>query len=145
MTDDDDRWITSLLHGEADRHEPDRARVMARIRDGLGPPAPVRTRTGGRWLLPLSIAAAALVVMAGVGSFVVARVGPQTGREQVRTPAPVDTGGTQPAASRGKVSVGTPTSAPSTSATTGSTPSGATSRAPVAAGPVIIQAQPAPS
>src|SRR5215470_16936318 len=111
MTDDDDRWITSLLHGEADRHEPDRARVMARIRDGLGPPAPVRTRTGGRWLLPLSIAAAALIVMSGVGTMVVARVGSDTGRpEPVPTPSqPVGTDRSEIASSNGKVSVGTAT------------------------------------
>ena len=148
MTDDDDaRWITSLLHGEADRHEPDRARVMARIRDGLGPPAPARTRAPGRWLLPLSIAAAALVVMAGVGTFVVARVGPGIGRpEPVPTSArPAGTVHSTVASSNGKVSVGTATSAPSTSATTGPTPTGASTGAPVAPGSVSIQAQPAAS
>src|SRR5262249_4201694 len=112
MTDDDDaRWITSLLHGEADRHEPDRARVMARIRVGLRPRPGAGPGTPGGGLLPLSTAAAGLVVVGGVGTFVVARVGPGTGRRE-RVPTTSPPGGTARSESvspTGKVAVGTAT------------------------------------
>jgi hypothetical protein len=71
----DERWVAGVLRQEAERHEPDRRRVLARVwsqaEDPAGARGPGRTapRAGRRvagWVAPVAVAAAGVVVVAGV-------------------------------------------------------------------------------
>lgn len=55
-------WLVDALHAEAERHDPDSARIRARMEDAIGPlDGP---RRGGRWRVAAVAAVAAAVLVA---------------------------------------------------------------------------------
>ena len=71
----DERWVAGVLREEAERHEPDRRRVLARVWSraeappGAAGPGRTASPAGRRlagWVAPVAVAAAGVVVVAGV-------------------------------------------------------------------------------
>jgi len=115
-----DEWLAEKLKAEADRYEPDLARIRQRIRE-RGADQPVRRST---WLLPA--AAATFVVLTAGAITALHGGGPSDPSEQVQVVGSGRTGTDSPSAAPVETSSGGPSPASSTASSVTSEPIGST-------------------